>query len=573
MVKPFEDTFVNRLFPRSGREHRAGAPTSFLVMVLLLLGSLQQVAAEVQVSVDRNPVALNESFQMVFSLDADPDRDPDFSVLQQDFRVLGNRRSSSISIINGQYQRSIKWELKLMAKQVGEFTVPAIRFDHESSKAFQVTVKPSTPGAVPQDQLMFELVADKIGVFVQGQLILTLRLLSASDISAYQFGDISLENMDAVVEPMGDVRQYQTRIADRPYLVLEQQFALFPQQSGRLDIAPVHAEVRLRSKSSFDPFRTGGEIHRLRSQPLQVNVAPIPPEFDGPYWLPANRLELHEKWQGDLTGLVAGEPITRSLSLLADGLTAAQLPELEWEPIVGIKQYPDQAELENQPSASGVTGQRVQKVALIPGAAGNYLVPAISLPWWNLQSGKMEIATIPAREIIVDAAAGVGTVEPSAAEATGTVQASAPANSFWLWLSLALGSGWILSGLYWWHSLRAPGRERTLSVSGQPDLRQTRKQLQKACNENDAMSARWALLRWGRAMQTPRKVNNLYQLGDALGADLRHEIDTLNQSLYAPSTAQWRGQALWSLCQQLEKDAAAQQDQTNSRLLALNPVR
>ena len=62
-------------------------PASFLAAVLLLLGGLQQVAAGVQVSIDRNPVQVNESFQLDFSLDADPDRDPDFSALQHDFLI------------------------------------------------------------------------------------------------------------------------------------------------------------------------------------------------------------------------------------------------------------------------------------------------------------------------------------------------------------------------------------------------------------------------------------------------------------------------------------------------------
>ena len=550
-------------------------PPSLKVLVLLIFAGLQQVAAEVQVSIDRNPVQVNESFQLVFSLDADPDRDPDFSALQQDFLILSNRRSSGISIINGEYQRSVKWGLKLMAKQVGEFTVPAIRFGNESSKPFQVTVKPSSMASVPHDRLVLELLADKSEVFVQGQVILTLRLLSATDISAYQFGDISLQNLDAVIEPLGDERQYQTRIADRSYLVLEQQFALFPQQSGRLTVAPARAEVRLPSKSSFDPFRTGGEIRQLRSQSLFVDVAPVPAEFKGPYWLPADKVELREEWQGDLTALVAGEPVTRSLSLLAEGLTAAQLPELELIPIAGIKQYPDQAELENRRSGKGVTGERVQKVALIPGTAGRYLVPAINLPWWNLQSGKMEDRNLAEkRRIDLTAAAGVSIAEPPVAEAQTTLQESAPAaaNPFWLWLSLALASGWMLSALYWWYRLRAPTGATKSSPGEHPDLRQARKQLQQACNDSDAISARRVLLSWGQALLAPRRISNLHQLGDTLGADLRHEIEMLNQSLYAPSAESWRGQALWSLCQQLEKDEQSQPDRDNARLLPLNPA-
>jgi len=549
-------------------------PTSFLIAVLLMLGGLQQVSAEVQVTIDRNPVQVNESFQLVFSVEKRPDRDPDFSELQKDFLVLSNNRSSSISIINGKYQRSVKWGLKLMAKQVGEFTIPAIRFDDETSKPFQVTVKPSSMASVPHDQLVLELVADKTEVFVQGQIILTLRLLSATDISAYQFGDIAIEELDAVIEPMGDVRQYQTRIADKSYLVLEQQFALFPQQSGRLGIAPVRAEVRLLSNLSFDPFRTGGEIRQLRSQQLFVDVAPVPAEFDGSYWLPADRVELREEWQGDLTGLVAGEPITRSITLLADGLTAAQLPQLELLPIDGIKQYPDQAELKNSRSATGISGRRVQKAALIPGAAGRYRVPEIKLPWWNLKTGKMETATIPSRELIVNADAEISVVGLPVAEAQtpALIPAPEPANRFWLWLSIALAGGWILSALYWWYKFRKPDKPITRSVTEHPDLRRVRKQLRQACSDSDAITARQILLTWGQALLAPREINNLHQLGVSLGADLKHEIKALNQSLYAPTATQWQGEALWLLCQQLEKEFLAQSDQAGAGLLPLNPV-
>ena len=100
--------------------------------------------AEVDVTIDRNPVQVNESFQLVFSLDRDPKQNPDFSILQEDFLILGNNRTNSISIINGQYQRSVKWTLQLMAKQVGDYEIPAIRFGDESSEPFRVTVTPST---------------------------------------------------------------------------------------------------------------------------------------------------------------------------------------------------------------------------------------------------------------------------------------------------------------------------------------------------------------------------------------------------------------------------------------------
>jgi hypothetical protein len=279
-----------------------------LAGLFLLAATITPALAEIKVGVDRNPVQVNESFQLVFTLDYSPDHEPDFSALQRNFRILGNNRSSSISIINGEYQRSIKWSLQLMARQEGEFRVPPIRFGNERSKPFEITVKPSSQASAPDDELVIEVSVDKKKTYVQSQLILTLKLLSATSISAYQFGDVTLEELDAVIEPLGDARQYQSRIAGKSYLVLEKQFALFPQQSGRLVIAPVMAEVRLPSRSGFDPFRTGGETRHLRSEELGIDVEPIPSGFDAAYWLPATRVELRDNWQGDPDGLHQAVP-------------------------------------------------------------------------------------------------------------------------------------------------------------------------------------------------------------------------------------------------------------------------
>jgi len=552
----------------------------FLVFLLLWFGVIPALAADVEVIIDRNPVQVNESFQLVFSLDHSPSRDPDFSVLEQHFLVLGNNRSNNISIINGEYRRSVKWTLQLMARQIGEYMIPAIRFGDERSEPFKISVQPSSLGSLPNDQHVLELSVDRSEVHVQSQVILTMRLLSATDIAAYQFGKIPAQDLDLVIEPLGDLRQYQTRIADRSYLVLEQQFALFPQQSGQLDIPPVLAEVRLRSRSTIDPFSSGGEVRRFRSQPLVIDVKPIPAEFDGDYWLPADRVELREQWPADLTRLVAGEPVTRSITLSVDGLTAAQLPEVELQPIDGIKQYPDQPVLQDSRSSKGIQAQRAQKVALIPGSPGVYRVPEISINWWNRATGQLETATLPARELMV--APGVETdpiamLPPTAtAVPESTPFAAAPGVSrFWIWMSLLLACGWVATVACWWLGLSRRKRSLTLQSeagSNPVSLREASRALRIACEENDSAAARVALLAWGQTLLMPRQVANLGELVNLLGQELAEEVEALNQSRYAEQAAAWQGGSLWALCERLQQQkTGATGSAVNQDLLPLNP--
>ena len=547
-----------------------------LMMVVLVMSALGPgfAAAEVDVVIDRNPVQVNESFQLVFSVDKSPRQSPNFSILQQHFLVLANNRSNSISIINGEYQRSVKWTLQLMAKQIGEYTIPAIDFGDEQSEPFTITVQPSSLASVPHDQQVLELTVDRSQVYVQGQVILTMRLLSATDISAYEFGKIPASQLDVVIEPLGDPRQYQTRIADRSYLVLEQQYAMFPQRSGPLEIPAINGEVRLPSRSSFDAFNTGGRIRSIQSQPLTIEVKPIPSGLGGDYWLPADRVELRERWPEDLDALIAGEPITRSIVLLADGLTAAQLPEIELPAIDGIKQYPDQPVLRDRRSSDGIRAQRGQKVALIPGAAGVYQVPEISVKWWNRASETLETATLPARELVVAPAAVSGldpqpTSEPSLAVPVPVDQAEAPASRFWVWLSLFLACGWAASLAWWWY--RSGRSAHSFESTSNPvGLRTANRELQRACERNDAVAARAALLPWGRALLAPRPVANLNALVRVLGDEFRAEVDALNQSLYSAEGNQWQGQALWSVCS-AQQPGRTGNHATTEGLLPLNP--
>jgi len=549
-----------------------------VALLLLWVAVVPPLAAEVEVIIDRNPVQVNESFQLVFSLDHSPARDPDFSVLQQHFLVLGNNRSNNISIINGEYQRSVKWTLQLMAKQIGEHEIPAIRFGDERSEPFLVSVQPSSMASVPHDQQVLELTVDRSEVHVQGQVILTMRLLSATDIAAYQFGKIPAQDLDLVIEPLGDLRQYQTRIADRSYLVLEQQFALFPQQSGQLDIPPVLAEVRLPSRSRIDPFNNGGDIRRFRSQPLVIDVKPIPAEFGGDYWLPADRVELSEQWPNDLTGLVAGEPITRSITLIADGLTAAQLPEIELQTIDGIKQYPDQPVLQDSRGSKGIRGQRAQKVALIPAAPGIYRIPEISVSWWNRATSQLETTTLPARELMVGSGAEavevapLPSLPPSSAEVSPSIPVvvDAEGNRFWLWLSLFLGCGWTATAIYWWFGTRR-NKSPLAQVSEVAGLREASRALREACENDDSAAARAALLVWGQGLMMPQRVDNLGELSGLLGDEFGQQVEALNRSRYAGQGEAWQGRPLWVLCQRLQQQAGSTKSDVSASLLPLNP--
>lgn len=517
---------------------------------------------------------MNESFQLVFETDDATDKQPDFSPLQTYFTLLDTNRSSQISIVNGHYQRSVKWTLQLMPKQVGDIIVPAIDFGQEKTKPFQIAVKSaSTLSHATGGGLMLELTADQDSVAVQEQVIVTLRLFSDSNITNYEFGDLVIENMDVVVEPLGDVKQFQTRLGTKAYLVFERQFALFPQTSGTMVINPVLGKVRLpaASRSIFDPFQARGEVRSAYSAELTLTVTGIHTVFNGQHWLPAKRLVLNEDWQHHADRLVAGEPITRTVTLTATGLTSAQLPTIQQVAVVGIKQYPDQAVVKDHITEQGIVGVKKQKIALIPTTAGTYHLPSLSIAWWNTQTGQQAVASLPARTIKVAEAV----ITPSAAVANITesspVTVVNQTNPFWIGLSLFLALGWLISFCVgWWYYRRTLPSDQspTQTLS---DRRQARKRLQQACADNDAVTAREALLAWAQTLEVGITFTHLNQLSHYFGEPLKSHIHAMNESLYSRDAKAWQGQALWQACRLIRGAGKAEGAVRSGSLLALNP--
>ena len=287
---------------------------------------------------------------------------------------------------------------------------------------------------------------------------------------------------------------------------------------------------------------------------------------------------MHEQWPTELTGLVAGEPITRSITLIADGLTAAQLPEIQMQAIDGIKQYPDQPVLQDSRSSKGIRAQRVQKVALIPAGPGVYWIPEVSVNWWNRATAQLETTILPARELMIGP--GVEAAEiapiPELPLTSDEVSQSVPAtvagasNRFWLWLSLFLACGWTATALYWWYARRR-GNLPIAHASEGVGLREAGRALREACESDDSAAARAVLLVWGQGVVMPQRVANLDELVDLLGDEFGEQVEALNRSRYAAQGEVWQGRLLWELCQRLQKQGDNKKSDLNPDLLPLNP--
>ncbi|MEZ4601046.1 MAG: BatD family protein [Syntrophotaleaceae bacterium] len=543
-----------------------------LTLLFSQLLSFASFAAEVRAIADRDRLNLGESLQLELRVDGKPDGEADLSVLEKDWELLNQSQSKQISLVNGEFNRSVVYSLTLMPRREGELAIPALCFGSDCSLPLPIRV---LAGEGPSEsaesaKVLLEVEFDAAQVLSQSQVLLTVRLLHRADLLRGSLSEPEPAGVDAVLQKLGEDRKYQTRRAGTLYGIIERRYAIFPQEPGTLSIPPLRFDGLLAgTPSRFDPFGHQGERIRLLSKPKTIEVLPPASDLADRSWLPALALTLEDDWQGRVMEVTVGEPATRTLTLTSEGLQAAQLPELQVGIPPGFKSYPDQPSRKDQVGHTGLTGVLQQKVALVPTRAGRYLLPAINLEWWDVRGGQWRTAHLDPVEMVVKPAPGTTAAAPDAgappaepeiqenepSPGSAAVQEhialppappSAAPSGFWFWLSLALGAGWLITLMLLLRERfkRQPPLESQSDENPRRREKTARQALLQAARNDDPRATRAALTRWIATLWPGEPQAGLERLYRSAPAPLRVELERLDRALYAAAGEVWTGQAL-----------------------------
>lgn len=528
--------------------------TGLLAFVSFLAGGqavAQSTASpDVVAEVDRNPVNANESFTLTYTLEGNWRITPDFSPLSKDFEVLQQSQSSSVQMGAGVTTMQQVWTLTLLPKRTGSLQIPALRFGAKTSPVVAIQVLQAKPATQGDRDFLVEVEVEPAKVFVQQQVLVTVRALRAARTTGQTLSPLSLSGVDTVVESLVDNRTYQSRRGGRVYNVHEFVYAVFPQASGQLVIEPLQYEVEVPGQ------RWRSQIQRVFSDAAQVTVAPVPAAFTGSVWLPSTDVQLKEEWPTEPPLLRAGEAITRTLVLSAAGLTAVQLPPLESLAPDAFKQYADQPLLENGVTERGVIGMRKEQVALLPTQPGRYELPAVEVAWWDTAAGQTRVARLPERWVeVLPGAPGVGqqTINTPAVVGAGQVAGGARPGAaadpgLWRWVGIIAGAGWLLTSIafvaLWRRQRAAPAAPPTTARQETLSVRKATSRARACAASNDKQQTRDALLHWGRAVWPDAPPASLGELARLCDEPLASEVAALSRALYAAGGGAWQGQSL-----------------------------
>lgn len=540
----------------------------FLAWCALLLGIPAQ-AENLTASVDRDTIGLEETFTLRLRYDAQVNATPDYDLLRRHFDILSTQSGTNMTIVNGRTEASTEWVIALAPKKIGKWLIPSFNIQGAVSDAIEITVegKSRTPKQ-GGDNVSVELETDKDSAYVQEQIIVTVRLYTAVALSGVNLEPLNVPN--ALIVQL-DEKQYQTNINNRPHIVAETRYALYPQKSGELVIPSLLYQVSVDNGQSGMWNRLYGNnnnVLRLRTDEQHLTVSPAPTTTpdgakDQP-WIPAKNITLKEHWSAGIDTLKVGEPITRSITLLADGLTAGQIPPLVFEEVEGLTFYQDQAQTDDQKNEQGNVGTRIETIAIIPNRSGDFTLPAINVHWWDTQEKTVKTATLDSVTLHVDS----GVAQPSEPSALTPPDTDSGANSninpdttevsintdpssitpqmittvnipLWVYFcNLAtLLSTLVFAVLYW-------QKKRELAAvyaTDQLDQNENTQQEYKAWNHFKAQFStgelaplRTALINWAQAFWNDKKLINLQLLCEKAGnPSLTEQLKKLDAEIYS----------------------------------------
>ena len=532
-----------------------------LLMTLVAFAS----RAEVTASIDRQNVALGDTLRLTITATEDEEiSDADLRPLLVDFEILQRSTSSSTSIVNGRRTHSKQILLDITPRRQGALEIPSLRVGRASSNSLSLNVGPPATAISAEDTVLFEAEVDRDSVYVQGQVILTLRIQRAINLDNLGISELTLE--DAFVKQL-EQKSFQRNIDGRPWLVHEIRYAIFPAYSGKLVIPPQTFSARESTpRRSFFDLNSGGKVIRRNSRPLTIDVLPRPAAFSGATWLPARLVSIEENWSTPPEQLRAGESTTRTITVRGVGLQGAQLPPVTFAPVDGLKYYPDQPVITDTEIDSGLLGSRQDSAALVPTVAGTWVIPEIRIPWWDVESKRVRFAEIPKRTIEVRAAdlATVSSPLPTPLANTGgeaiAIETAAVGSRsddvVWQLIAALTSAGWLLTLLVLW---RGRGKKDTIERRVGADQNESRafKQLVAACAANDADHARGAVIAWSAALFPQAVILSLDQAGGAFcDQAMNEELAHLNRCLFSEPAIHWDGTELGRIVRRLRSEHA-----------------
>jgi len=414
-----------------------------LVILLLVAGTVLALGQSFTVSVNKNPVGLNDQFQLTYTLNASGSAFKAPSLTE--FSVLsGPNQSSSMQFVNGNMTQSISFSYILQPKKEGAFklepatvesggkivlsnmvTITVIKGGAQGSQKGQNQDEKSN---ISTNNIFLRVSVDKRTVYRGEAIVATYKLYTNVQVINYSINKVPAFNgfWSQDIQMPTQLTLTSEVVNGINYQVGEiKKVVLFPQQSGALTLEPMEGECiariqvkRSKSGSPFDifndpffndPFFGSGGIRDVRfavkSDPVKITVKELPANPPSSFNGAVGRFTLDGTV--DKTNLKANDAVSLRLKLTGKGnIKLIEAPEFELSP--DIETYDPKISDNVTVNERGAGGTRTFEYLLIPRHQGKYEVGPIELTYFDLDKKNYVTLKSPAFSLNVERSADGG---------------------------------------------------------------------------------------------------------------------------------------------------------------------
>jgi hypothetical protein len=381
------------------------------------LGNVSAQDVTVSAEVDPNPAAVDDQVSLVLTVsgNAGSVERPQIPQITGLKLMGGPSTSSQFQWINGQSSASRSFTYIFLPAQEGTLRIPPIKIqvDGKRFQTQELTLQVakgsqgsrprpsrSVPSSIFEEDDMFGgrlptqrnisgdvLVLaeiDKRTVFQGEQLSLTYKLLTQLPVAQVEIKEIPLlkgfwvEELETLKPPVPKKRTFRGKEYIE-YTIRKQ--ALFPAQSGNLDISPATFSLAMREETGrFFSFGTTRQVFR-KTEPVAVKVDPLPlagkpADFSGIVG------EFKLESLADKSALRVGEVVNWKVTLSGSGNLQA-ISHFPLPPLPSFKLYSSKSSDAVKRGEDIFQGSKTWEYVLVPQSPGEEQLPEIQFSYFS----------------------------------------------------------------------------------------------------------------------------------------------------------------------------------------------
>lgn len=362
-----------------------------VVVATAVHGEAGRAAGRLTMTVDDTPARVGQ--YLALDVEAtDLDEEPDLSPLFRDADEAGTTTGTRLTIVTGKLVAIRSWRILLVPRRAGPLVLGPLRAGDVEAPAVVVDVRPAAAWVPAAGDLAGEILATPSAPYVRQAVVLRLVLRHRVPLEGLAFasGVLNAQGLGARVLGAQVLGPPETRPEEGGGYRTQLRFAIQPSASGSLVIPAVAWEARARP----DPAEPSVPVHGTLAG-TTLTVRPWPQAAMQPF-LPARQVRLSESWSKPPSTLAAGEGVTRTILIDAEGITAQDVPEPVFAPTRGLSILPLATERRTVFGPDGPSAhveRRFEVRALSPTPV---FADAIRIAWWDVTDDRPREAVLPA---------------------------------------------------------------------------------------------------------------------------------------------------------------------------------